>query len=257
MNKGERDEILIKFYLAYLRDKNKEWLKGIINSVGFNDIEYKELPIDSLDEILNYSDSELLDLAIQVGITKSSPSSKSDVYINKIGYSLKSQSAAPPALVNHTTRPGFERVCNIVGVDISELDEVINQYWDLREKNIIREDIKNDDKNSPFKNRKDILKPILEYFLFSGTGSRNSTHPAKYILTFSNPFDMNTWEVLTPSESVDQLWDKLVFSVRAKKGMPYNYDLQTYSGRNAQSIAKWVRYHSGDYRGALHIRSTR
>ena len=33
MNKGERDEILIKFYLAYLRDKNKEWLKGIINSV--------------------------------------------------------------------------------------------------------------------------------------------------------------------------------------------------------------------------------
>lgn len=253
MNSGERGELLTKLYLVYMRDNNKKLNGTQINSVWF-DVEYGTIPPNISSDFSLLDDDVLIDLTNSMNIKKGGQFDKSDVYINGIGYSLKSQSDAPPALINHTTRPKFERVCKIVGVNILELDKLIDKYWDLRFQGVIAEDVKNSDPNCPFKDSKRVLKPILKYFLFKGSGTRDSKHPADYILEYSQPCDPSTWKILNPSIAVDLLWDKLVFSLRAKKGMPKDYDKKTYAKPDAASIARWTRYHSGNYRGAFHVR---
>lgn len=255
MNAGERDELLIKLYLVTMRD-NGASLNGIkIKSVGFGSIEYRPIPEGISKDFYLLNDNDLTKLASLIGISKAGVYDKSDVYINGSGFSLKSFSAAPPALVNHTARPGFETACKYARVDINELDKLVDSYWDLRFKGIISEDVRNSDINSPFKDAKNILKPILEYFLFIGSGRGPSNYGADYILDYSQPHNPSTWHILDPSTAVNLVWDRLIFSLRAKKGMPSNYDKKTYCKPNAESIGRWTQYHSGDYRGALHIRA--
>jgi len=255
MNAGERDELLIKFNLVMMRDNEIKLMGMQINSVGFGNIEYLPLPSDIPLNLSTLHDNEISNLAEKTCINKAGVFDKSDVYINNIGFSLKSFSAAPPALVNHTARPGFETACNNSNIKISELDMLVDEYWDLRMRGIITEDVRNSDPNCPFRNAKATLKPVLEYFLFTGSGRGPSDHPANYIIDYSNPLNSDAWRILTPDEAVDSVWNKLIFSMRSKKGMPANYDINTYSKPNAKSIARWTKYHSGDYRGALHIRA--
>lgn len=258
MNNGERDELICKIILVYLRDNKISLFNEEISSVGFLNYEYSSLSSDfDINYLRNLNDEQLIEIARSINIAKAPSGAKSDVYINNIGVSLKSLSAAPTALVNHTARPGFEFACNYAGIAIDELDEIIDNYWQLRESGLITEDTKISDKNCPFRTHKEYLRPILEYFLFIGTGSKISETRAEYILEFTNPFDLNTYKKLSKKEAVDAVWPKLIFSLRAKKGMPKDYTPETYNKANAESILKWVRYNSGDYRGALHIRSSK
>lgn len=258
MNAGERDELIFKLLLTQMRDTNTPLFGEKISSVGFLGIEYGSLPPQiNIQLIKTLSDNELQNIANKLYMSKAPSGAKSDVYINNIGVSLKSHSAAPAALVNHTARPGFEFACLITNSSIVTLDSIIEQYWVLRESGVITEDTKISDLNCPFKSYKEYLRPILEYFLFTGTGSKVSATKAQYLLEFSDPCDIRSCNKLTPADAVDAVWPKLIFSLRAKKGMPSNYDLETYTGKNADSIKKWVHYHSGDYRGALHIRSSK
>ena len=253
MNSGERDELLIKLKLIDMRDGGIPFLGEPITSVGFAGVEYSPLPADFSFERTR-SDEALAQVCLRVGIRKGSTFDKSDVYINGRGYSLKSLSAAPPALVNHTRRDGFEFACRHVSTDIARLDTLVDRYWDLRLSGQITEDVANANPSSPFSGQKELLAPILQYFLFTGSGSRLSEHPAAFILGYLNPLDVNTWRKTTPDTAVDELWPNLVFSIRAKKGMPPNYNPENYLGNNAESILRWTRFCSGDYRGALHIR---
>lgn len=254
MNIGERDELLIKLTLVRMRDRGIK-LNGVpITSIGFGSTEYLCIPCDTPENMESLNDDALSCLASRTGISKAGVFAKSDVYVNGIGYSLKSFSGAPPALVNHTARPGFERACRHSGIDIKELDKLIDKYWDLRLRGIIKEDVRNSDPNCPFRNSKLVLKPILEYFLFIGSGRGPSDYSAEYVLDYSEPQDSDTWNILNPDEAVDLVWDNLIFSIRSKKGMPADYDIETYDGPNAESIARWTKEHCGDFRGALHIR---
>ena len=255
MNEGEKDELLFKIQLVYMRDNDKALFGEKLTSVGFKSSEYKTIPKNiNLSSLKSMSDSELKDLSSIIGISKASTGCKADVYINGIGVSLKSLQAAPAALVNHTARPGFEFACKNANVDIETLDEIVNHYWELRMNGKIAEDIRNSDIDCPFKDKKDYMKPILEYFLFVGSGRKISIAPAEYIIEFLDPLNPSTYKKLTKKDAVEEFWPNLTFSIRAKKGMPKNYKLESYNGRNAASIAKWVRFFSGDYRGALHIR---
>lgn len=258
MNVGERDEIIFKCVLVYLRDNKESLFSEQIKSVGFGCREYRSFPANiEIRKLNSLSDDDLSCFALKLGIEKAATGAKADVFINGRGVSLKSLRAAPAALVNHTSRPGFEFACNNTGISIDILDSIIEDYWKLRIKGVITEDTKIADLNCPFKPYKEYLKPILEYFLFSGTGSKLSSYPADYIIEFDSPFDFNSFRKLTKKDAVESVWPKLIFSLRAKKGMPSDYNLKTYVGPNASSIAKWVRFHSGDYRGALHIRTSR
>jgi hypothetical protein len=273
MNSGERNELRLKIMLVHLRDKKVKDVGPFSNiqSVGFKDkkgryFEYKKLPNDfNINNLRNLEDDQLKELASKMGISKSSTSNKSDVYINGKGYSVKSFEAANPALVNHTTRPGFEIACNYMGISIDKLDRIIENYWNLRQNGIITEDVKNSNPNSPFKDEKEYLRPILEYFLFYGSGRGKSDLPADYILDFHDPLNPNTWKILDKKNAVDIVWDRLVFSLRSKKGMESYLKLLEKEKKGQkltdkektkkESTDKWTKFIQGDYRGALHIRA--
>ncbi len=258
MNVGERDELIFKIYMTYKRDLGEELFGEVIESVSFDGQEFDSLPVGfDLSSIIGMGDLALTGLAVSLGINKAPTGAKADVYINGEGVSLKSLAAAPAALVNHTARPGFEFACSKAKTSIGDLDKIVDDYWDKRINGIITEDTRMTDVNCPFRGHKEYMRPILEYFLFEGTGSKVSDFPADYIIEFSNPLDEATYRKLTKKDAVNDVWPKLIFSLRSKKGMPKDYNLNTYIGANATSIARWVKYHSGDYRGALHIRATK
>lgn len=258
MNIGERDELVFKIIMTYKRDHHLTLFDEPVTSVGFADCEYGTLPSDFEPyKIRSTSDSDIQALAESININKAPAGAKADIYINHIGYSLKSLAAAPAALVNHTARPGFAYACQNAGVEIETLDLIVDNYWEKRISGIITEDVRNSNPECPFREHKEYMKPILEYFLFDGTGSRLSAYPAEYVIEFSNPVLESTYTKLSKSDAVDAVWPKLIFSLRSKKGMPKDYSLETYRGKNAESIAKWVRFLHDDYRGALHIRSTK
>lgn len=181
---------------------------------------------------------------------KTRVSYKADIFINDVSYSIKFNNAAKPALVNHTNRAGFLRVCNRVGSDIAELDAIINEYWKLRIKGIITEDVSNSDKNSPFVKHKEYLAWILLYFIFEGTGSSDSAFPANKMLSFVDPFDPSTYKILSKQQAIDDLWDHLVFSIRSKKGMPSKFELLKH-----KELVPWTRrFPTNEPRGSLHVR---
>ena len=192
-------------------------------------------------------------------IMKAPVGAKRDVVINGKGYSLKSTRAAPPAIVNHTTREKWMRVCTRIDIRIDMLDKMVSEYWELRTHGKIGEDIPVSSHYCPFGNtpeRRHYLKILINYFLFDGTGSKDSLYRADYILEFGDPLDMATWRILDRDSAFDSLWPKMIFSIRAKKGMPSNYARMWDAKKKAQ-IAPWVRHIDGDYRGALHIRARR
>ena len=239
-NVGERDEPLIIEKLVSLRGKRAGAI-GTINSVAdYLGIEY---PVGTKS----------------TQIMKAPTGAKRDVVINGKGYSLKSTRAAPPAIVNHTTREKWIMVCKRIGVQIDMLDEMVSEYWKLRTKGKIREDVPVSHPRCPFGNtraRLRYLKVLINYFLFDGTGSKDSRCPADYILEFTDPLDPTTWTVWDKDSAFDHMWPKMVFSIRAKKGMPTNYP-NMWNAKKKALIEPWVRFIDGDYRGALHIRARR
>ena len=256
MNNGERDEYLTAIHLVQMRDAGHSLpIIGRIESVGFMGREYKSPPwahgTGNLSKVT--SDSELMKIAHSMGLCKAPGNYKADILINDIGISLKSHRAAPPAIVNHTTRNGWERVCMCVNVDIRKLDSIIKEYWQKRTSGEIGEDIQNDSPASPFATHQELLAPVIGYFLTKGTGARDSKQTADLILEVRNPLDSSTWKVSTPSQAIEELWGRLVFSIRSKKGMPKNFP-QMNDQQKRKSIEIWTKLWQGAYRGALHVR---
>jgi hypothetical protein len=258
MNKGERDELLAIMKLIEIRDANQLFDGLKIESIKVKEIECLSIPNDfSLTQISQFSDEDLISFTRKIKVGKAPARAKADVYINDIGYSIKSNRSAPPALVNHTSRPGFENVCVKVGADITILDNLISKYWELRIKQSIREDVKMSNPNCPFIQEIEFLKPILNYFLFTGSGSGDSKFPAQKIINFTDPLDFNNWKIYGFDDALNLYWDKLVFSLRAKKGMPSGYPdkLSSKALTTKSSVDIWTNHIDGDYRGALHIRT--
>lgn len=252
MNTGELNELLVKLKLIELRDNKRTIALGgkhiEVKSVSFHGREFRSLPAGT--SLLTLSATQIESLAAKVGASKAGLFDKADVYINGKGYSIKSLATAPPALVNHTNRYGWERVCKRVGCTIDELDTIIDQYWVLRKAGRIKEDVFND-QQSPFYSHKKYLIPILNYFLFKGTGFKDSSSPADYILDIVDPLDTSTWS-LHGNDFLENNWDNLVFCVRAKKGMSNYPDISDKKIKD--SIARWTHYYQREYRGALHVR---
>jgi hypothetical protein len=259
MNGGERNELRLALMLVFMRDcRSGDMVDGLgkIQSVGFQGREYGKWSKSGLSangSLPNMGDKQLAAVVAVLGISKAGISSKADITVNGIPISLKSFQHAPPALVNHTSRPGWETACMHIGADILLLDQLIDRYWALRTCGRIKEDICNDSTESPFARHKTYLMPILDYFLRTGSGQGPSTSPAELILDFKTAEDVASWKVYRSRELLSEVWPRLVFSVRSKKGMPSGYpnmqDIEKF-----ESIKKWTRYWQEQYRGALHVR---
>jgi len=254
MNDGEKQELLTKIYLTYLRDnkiKTKEF--GIIKSLGF-DVEYKEIKDKNLDFTEIQDDlNKIKEIAKQLKIQKSKPSDKADIKINKISYSLKCTGFSMPAIVNHTNREGWLKIAERKKFNIEELDKIIDEYWALREEKKIKEDCSNKNQYSPFKDKIKVLKPFLDYFLFEGSGKANSSNPADKIFEFEKYNLSSSWKIYG-TEYLKKHWNNLVFSIRSK-GMPPDYN----SHKNKKIIEPWTRNFKGEkgekkFRGSLHVR---
>lgn len=236
-----------------LKRDNGETLFGKpVKSVGFQDLEYRSLPSGiQTKDLPNLTNDELRELSKHCNIGKAPSDMKSDIYINGTGISVKSFSSSPPAIVNHTKRPGFEQACKCTNTSISTLDSIINDYWQKRQAGLISQDISNTNQICPFYKHKKYMKPLINYFMFQGTGRGISKAPAEYIIDFINPLDVSSYRLLTKENAVDLLWSDLVFSIR-EKGMP-NID-NSNNNPSMASIIKWTRYYDEKYKGALHIR---
>ncbi len=251
-NSGEQNEVFLKTFLLIMYYKEIP-VKGPSNIGLIKSLKFSPdgtLPSWSIEyeERLMKRDYKFLKSIF----VKAPAGWKADIEINHIKYSVKNSLGAKAAIVNHTSRAGFMKVLNYLGISIAPLDKIIDEYWDKRIKGEIREDVTNESKNSPFTNHKEYLKPILEYFLFIGSGSRQSEFPADKMFIFEEPENMSQYQILTKSQAVDSIWDKLTFSVRSKKGMPTKYEELKHS-----QLTPWIRFYPNNDsspKGALHVR---
>lgn len=252
-NLGEQNEIFLKAFLLMAFNKKipltGDHNIGLIESLKFSPD--GKLPIwkEKYKSLLKNRDYK----SLRVIFPKAPTGSKADLEINGIKYSVKNKLGAKSALVNHTNRVGFLRVSSLLKLDISKLDKIIDEYWTKRISGKIREDVNNCDVNSPFTKHKEYLKPMLEYFLFTGTGSKDSKFPADMMLIFDEPENTNSYVILNKSQAVDSLWENLTFSIRSKKGMP-----KIYNPIKHKNLSPWVRTHQSSLKspkGSLHIRS--
>lgn len=253
-NIGEYDELRIKLRLIELRDCGGriDTGNGIIQitSVGLEK-EFSSLPKGT--DLRRMSDSQIERLANSVGAGKAKGSYKADVNINGKGYSVKSHRSAPPAIVNHTPRWGWARICKKLGISIAPLDNMVNKYFDLRKQGIINEDIYNSDPRSPFADNKEYLRPILNYFLFEGTGAKDSEYPADFVLDCADPYETKTWEVHNKEQYLDQYWSDMKFSMRNKGFEAYPYTRACDAWKTPLS-KPWAKQFNGSYKGSLHVR---
>jgi len=243
-NAGEIDELKAKLALIYWRDNNE----NNISSVGLeSNFLSHGLDIPNLKQLSN---DAVIDLCQQCGATKSKSTFKADVVINDIPYSLKSHRKALPALLNHTHRDNIIKVCNRINLNISRLDTLVDEYWVLRKTGEYREDVKYI--NSVFSNDEDAMVTLLEYFLFRGTGMKDSEIPAKALYTLTDPFDFSNWTLHNSQNVARDILQGTTISMRSK-GMPDSYSPTSVTNAHL-NIRPWAEYQQGAYRGSIHIR---
>lgn len=260
LNAGERDELICVLTLIFFWTRGTKLSElGHISKVASptgSDCKKWDIKGREPSWLPGLSDQELAHTAFRHGVKKAPLRYKADVIINNNhGISLKSHRKANPAVVNHTTRFGWEQACRNIRTEIAPLDEAVEKYWLLRESQMISEDVKNQDPISPFRDYKDFIVPMIEYFLFYGSGIGPSPVPAKTILSFSDPTAPEKWRLMKPNDVVSEAWPHLIFSLR-NKGMPPSYPkMRAKDFSKKDSIKKWTRLWQGKYRGALHVRS--
>lgn len=252
VNQGELDEYLVKLFLVDCREKKLPVPIGdkteVVYSVGARDKEYGVPEIN-----LNWSEQSskiIVYICKRINAGKASSLEKADVYVNHIGISVKSRRGAPPTIVNHTARDKILRVMKSLGEPIAPLDRIVDRYWAIR-LNGGKEDVWNGgDPGNPFctdengNSNIQVLKPLINYFAFRGTGTKDSLSPARYILSVGVPSDTATWVFYDETNFVDALWQGFVFSIRSH-GMP-----KTITGE----MMPWVRECDGKLKGLLNIR---
>ena len=256
MNQGERDELLVVLTMLHLSGQGKGFVGfAHVDSVRSRTTRYV-LPntFDNPKTWQALSDTNLLALAARAGIGKAGARDKADVIVNDVGISLKSFGKSPPAIVNHTTRPGWEAICQKAGAHIEDIDPLVDDYWTLRLKGSISEDVPNHVAHSPFRGAAKILAPVLGYFLLKGSPSGDSVSPADKVLDCGDSIDPATWRLHSADDVIPAIWDKLVFSVRAKKGMPSGYPARPTDLAKRASVSLWTREVRTQFYGALHVR---
>lgn len=256
-NKGDRDEYLLKLFLIECRQKALPVPIGnttqVVKTVGSKKREYGSLSYKM--DWKQLEAEELISVCASVYATKAGYNEKADVFINGIGISVKSERGANPSIINHTTRDKILRVMESVHAPIAPLDSMVAHYWTLRLSRAIGEDTCIGDKNCPFNAPNDevsmaALKPLINYFAFDGTGTKDSIAPAEYILSLADPTDVNTWTYYDKTTFIISVWKRLVFSIRSKS-TPIELDEKN----PAHMLMKpWVRVAEGTLKGALSVR---
>ena len=138
---------------------------------------------------------------------------------------------------------------------ILQLDKIVDRYWDMRLSKKINEDTCISDALCPFGTPNDkkslaAIKPLLNYFAFDGTGTRDSASPAVLILSVESPTDVKTWQYFSKDNFVESVWDRLVFSIRGKSTPQFIDE----SREDHRLMLPWIREVDRMLKGALSVR---
>ena len=256
-NVGERDEYLLKLFLIECRQKKVVIPIGdkmeVVKTVGTRTEEYGSLSFKL--EWSTLQAEELISVCASVKATKAKMFDKADVYVNGIGISVKSERGGNPSLINHTTRDKIVRVMKTINRPILPLDRIVDRYWDLRLTKKIGEDTCISDALCPFGSPADeeslaLIKPLLNYFAFDGTGTKDSQSPAVLILSLESPTDVKTWHYFSKEDFVESVWDRLVFSIRSKSTPQFLDE----SREEHKLMLPWIREVDRSLKGALSVR---
>nr|AYC64168.1 hypothetical protein [Johnson-sea-linkia profunda] len=221
-NFGEFGECFIKAQLLCFQNQNIRTAFGYIQKLENAPdqlIHNKKL---TLFQLHTFTNAELINCFLKSNILKSKNLSKADIFINNQGVSMKIFQQGSPTIINHTHRPNFLRVLEYLKLDIQTLDTC--EYHSLRQNNKIGEDIINSHPLSPFHKFKSYFTPILQYFLFNGSGRGLSKFPAEIVLFVkqmdSGSLPQNWFWFPNSQQFIDEIWDFLIFSIR-DKGLNY------------------------------------
>ena len=246
INKGEKAELFYKAKLLrakFYGEKVSPFGKitSLSDDANLSSLVWKK----ECEKFLEFDKAK--DLQECLNLKKASTTSKADVTINAVNYSFKDLSGADPALVNHFLRPTYESVCTAVGSDISTLDSILEEYWDLRENKVIGEDTHIQQETCPFKGHEDYLKPIIIYLSFQGQETPSSYQADKMIVTMLDQ-DPEYIKVYDKDEYWKHIKSRIKFSLRGKD-LP-----KSWAKKDKESKKKWMRTCNGKLKGQLHIR---
>ena len=224
MEPFERGRLLLKLMLVLARDRRA--MQGRIQTTGFVR-EYGELPPDlGVATLGRLGDDELAALAESVGIRPAPAGAKCDIFMNGMGYRIESLAAHPPVIIDDVEPDGLAAACRLAGVPADGLMERLKacrQEAERRTPGAGRADGPAPeagecwiaDPDSPLKDDREWLSPLIEYFWFTGSERGRSHFPADYLLDYDDPLNMNTWRTFDKRCAIDSVWDRLAIRIAA------------------------------------------
>lgn len=213
MEPDERSGLLLKLMLVLARDRRA--MQGRIQNVGYVR-EYGVLPEDmGVATLSRLGDEEIAALADSVGIRRAPAGAKSDIFLNGMGYRIHSLAASPPVIVEDVEPAGLAEACRLAGVPADRLDERLEACRRLREVSPGQGEFRIADPDSPLKDDREWLAPLLEYFWFTGSERGKSNFPADYLLDYDDPLNMNTWRTFDKQYALESVWPRLAFRIAA------------------------------------------
>lgn len=205
MDTTEKNELLMKLMLVLVRDRRA--MQGMIQSAGWIR-EYGRLPEDmGVYTLSRLNEEDILALAESVGIRKAPVHAKSDIFLNEAGYALRTFSVQQTVLIHGVSRMDLEKVCHRIRVPMDRLDELA-------------------ERPDSYQEFKDVLEPLLEYYLFTGSEQGDSLFPADGTIDYTDPLNTNTWRSLDRAETLEYIWDHLMVSVQASPGTGWTMHIQ-------------------------------
>ena len=254
------DEInTIVLRLVQLRDTRQH----NIHSVKCDHCELGTLPNIATLDIGKLSVYEKRRLCKTIGYVAAPRTYKCDIVINDKRYAVRCMNYTDRALVNHSTRPKYEKVCQWLGLSIADLDLAVTKYIERRKLGVFNEDCFYQSTLNPFIAHREYLKKLLTAMAFNSFNYNKEYNEVgfvkdsvDYILDFINPLEPTLWMEYSRENYFDAIWTSLCFSLRDSKGMPSDEEL--FKPGN-ESILVW-NYPYCDESGiirnkaALHIR---
>lgn len=214
MDTQQKNDLLFKLMLVLVRDRQA--MQGRIRSVGYTR-EYGKLPKDlGVYTLGQMSDEEITALVDNIAVRKMKPvDAKSDIYMNDVGYVIYPLSTAtePLKIIDGVTEEGLAVVCQHVGLPVEAITDRIAQFQQKKESGRIGDTVVNRDPASPFRDERDRLAPLIQYFMFTGSERGESHFSAEGLIDYTDPLNTNTWVTYEPEEAVEAIWDRLTFRV--------------------------------------------
>ena len=217
-NKGEKDEILIiNRLLQYNNDRQYNKLTDIFGE-------------EANEGVIIIDPSSKKEITRSDEIKKAASLCKADIIVRVIkdpnvqyNISIKSQNGAKPAILNHTHRnANVFKENGLLNQYLPSIDSVSKEYIDKRTQKYINEDtalmLLNSMNDEKIKND---IKKIIAYFIFEGTGSRESKTNANSVLTYKGT-EISFLKCIDENQKmnyINSIIDRCIISFR-NKGMP-------------------------------------